>query len=266
MVHWRFVQITACMTPPAIIVLTLTIIHGRAITAPAESCENWIGRTISEDSYFGIETVLDHFDGIPPKDEFETTADHKRRFSEKLSKMTSPFVIKRDEPLEKRYRKWNYRYNADEGVLTINVGILPGYLRGDTGYTDALMKQTSRSLEEDIIEVSNSILRQKNKSSLYLTSDMYFYPTIREQYGVTDIIEKLRIEARKAKSIKEGSQTALVVEMAYPYVSKEEYYIAPTVDSPKKRHITDEIIWVDIQCALIIDENDTISRAYTPKE
>lgn len=250
----------------AVIVLTLTVMHGRVIAASAESCENWTGRTISENSYLSIATVLNHFDGIPPKDEFETTANHKRRFSEKLSEMTSPFIIKRSEPLGKRYRKWNYKYNADEGVLTINVGILPGYFRGDVGYTDALMKQAQRSLEGDIIEVSNEVLRQKNESFFYRTSNRYFYPTIKGQYGVTDVIEKIRIEARKAKGIKERSQTALVVEIVYPYVSEEEYYVAPTVDSPKKRYITDEIIWVDIQCALIIDENNTIFRAYTPKE
>lgn len=245
-----------------------------AATSNAQSCESFVGQTVTPQAFNAAAAVLATIPGV--KDEFETTAAFEARQQIAMSNLPEHLII--STPFDTDYAS----YDADAGHFTIkryavsNVNTdyarlfgSGGAFEGSVSYSmlgtlDVVISKTERRTgsyrAQNAFGVSTTVGEiQRTTRSIYEGSD-----TTRERQGLFPrtsdaVIWTVPVPATEARATRDGFRAAWVIAPKAPfYIEGEGRGFRATIDVPQDVEDTLEIIIADIQCALLTDDSGVV--------
>jgi hypothetical protein len=172
---------------------------------------------------------------VPPKDEFETTADYEKRI-EKLRAEAKPtrtkFTLVFNEQLS--------QYDADNQTLNIMT-----LFNKRSGFSTALIKSDTQTSSYDATNAFGAV-RKVTK-----ISTQSYWLDLKSNLADEPVIVDLKLDIPTAKSLKESLRTLIYFELSEPYVERDLTQKTPTFNSPTDtvsltiRYITSPIeLWL----------------------
>ncbi|WP_430414268.1 hypothetical protein [Parasphingorhabdus sp.] len=272
---------TACIAAPLCLIALPQSVF-------AETCENYIGQTpqISE-----IETAIERNQPLAPKGEFETATQYEARKATE-TKITGPLVI--SMKLEgSTINKNGLEYDADRQVFKLNrYAFAYGGLRVKDlwGFGSPLSNEDARNARMHIsllvkkedkptgtYEASNAFGRKTEVIKLdgiqWGIYDRPLQSDYRTSYTAADVVAaepetgmigEIPVPITEAKQFKESASVAVVVEPQAPWSIKyrKGYPSKPTIRRPLEETVVLNVLFADIQCALILDGNKRVAAAF----
>lgn len=267
------------MRPKAIFtVLALAVTSTRA-RAQELSCAEYVGQTIKPVSFASAVAPISK---LPPKDEFETTADFEKRRASALTSLPSTLVIAK-APEDLKY----FQYDAETRKLQIityafqnlpfriswavssagmdekidvsplyNVEVVVSSLDKSTGTYQATNGYGAKTEVLKVHRTTAAIFDRKaddwEHAQLFEAADKPPY-----------VVGELEMSPEEARRLKPGLKLALVVTPKAPYLitgTHEPYKV--TMDNPMD--ITEDfaILIADIRCGLVTDAANKVLGAY----
>lgn len=266
--------------------LTAQTPEAPVLHVPSVNCASYAGQTVAP---ITIDAAMARYAGMTPRGEFESTAEFEARRARAGG--TGPLIIGKI-PDPERYGDPNgrgdfFRYDADRQVLRIisyafdNKNFTmddifgygaPMYREGD--YTprfsnvDVVISETNRPLGSyrgrNAFGVAATVIRvNRTLSAIYDrplpgTSEGLF-----PHVGPDNVVGELHMDPVTARHAKLTMRVAFVVVPKEPFVvSHTTSPSTATIDNPQEVTVTTRVLFADIQCALLLDERNTVLGAY----
>lgn len=251
-------------------------------------CESFVETSVSAISFAEAYKKVSVFS---PKGEFETTEEYKSRTED--IKIPSQLIISRKADIESFDGKDFIFYNADEGLLKIsefafhnmNIGAhliskyntpeldfdynsifyhsVPfGEMLKSTEYYPANNSYGAKTkVQRDLMDAELLIDPRKAGLSVPIFKSLYPYSlTLKEN---NNVIGELKLTPKEAKSVKETSYLAFVVEPVKPYNFQKEYtFPEAKISSPYEKNYTTSILVANLKCGLWLDRNNKVIGSY----
>lgn len=259
------------------LVCLLLLVPGAAF---AQDCQSYIG---TSPSLTPIQDAIAQFDGITPKDEFETTDEYEARIAAASSGAQSLVIPKTLDPA-------SLDYDADRQVFKVgrylfdNANMPVGDLWSYGGPFYDAGNYDSRSYNIDIVvDQDDEVTGAYTGTNAYGASTevaeidriywgVYERPvSIRDGFSASSLIEgegdyigEIPMVSAEARQFKDGARTAFVVVPNAPWQVRyrEEFGSDATIQNPAEIKNVMNVLFADIQCALVIDRIGTAVAAF----
>ncbi len=256
----------------------LFILGFLAAPAYASECSQYLGQQVQLTE---IETAISMFSSMKPKGEFESTAQYNKRIEEQKKSMPNTLIIHK-VPDDRGYIK----YNADSQKLQIityafNIGGVRSYAVLDPG------KPLHGIIKRGTTNIEVAISKEDAITGTYEGTNSYGATTTitnisRIQRGIFDkkaerigdglfpaadekphIAGEIPLNPQQARELKQTLQLAFAVRPKFPYIGfGKSYTPPPTMQDPRKIDLSVEILFADIQCGLVLDEENKVLGAF----
>lgn len=251
----------------------------------AQSCETYIGQT---PKLTDIKTAIEQNQSIKPKGEFESTTEYQARLARE-TRIAERLII------PKKINATKLSYQADEESFKVGVGTFddqyavfsnalwevggpfydPKAPFGVKRYADTRIKKedlptgtykaaNAFGREVEVIEldsISWGIFDRKLEGRNFRNSRQeLIVPPVKN----TDYIGRFAIPRAKAAAFKASATAAFVVEPKKPWsVSHREAFPSKaTIRRPLKETNVINVLFADIQCALLLDADKKVVAAF----
>lgn len=259
-------------------IVGLTITALLLVTAPANAqttCSRYVDTVVAPRTF---NDVVAGIPLIPPKSEFETTAQYEARVSS--FRTSQPVVI--SKVIEDR--KFLV-YDADTGVLRVQsfafdnttfdawdafYGSNSGVTAGVSGNVDTVISvsetpagsysaQNSYGATATISKVTRTVSAIfQGQARSYLDGRLFVNATDRN-----DVLGLLLMTPAEAQTFKPQARIAFVVVPISPFVVRSTYKVnTPTISNPIDVTYNATILIADFQCGLLMDATNKVLAAY----
>lgn len=264
------------------VIAVFATIVGQPVAA-GDLCAKYVDTTVKPLTFGEAETALGRLKKIPPKGEFETTAQYQARRASALGNVPASSLIIAKQPEDRSF----FEYDADQQKLriksfafdntnfdTFHAFTSAGYYGkidvSDESNFDILIATTEKStgsyVATNAFGVAVRVTRVQSDvqaifdRSAFLQDSNVFPAAASSPAGV---IGELSLSPKQAQALKPNLRIAFVVRPKEPYLVNSFYHAgAPTIDDP--RDITEHfsIIVADIQCGLVMDAHNKVLGSY----
>lgn len=252
------------------------------------SCENYLG---TEVSLISFDDAFQEITLLPPKGEFETTADYQARVEN--IEIPTQLIIARKADIASSGDRDLIFYNADTSVLKIsefafgnmNIGahLISQYNTPELDfdfnaifyhsvpfseektstehYSASNSYGTTVEVQKDYVDAELLIDPRRAGMSASMFKNLYPYnPTSKEN---NNVIGEVNLAPIEAKSVKEAASLAFVVEPSKPYKFMKSYtFPEAKINSPYEKEYSTKVLVAKVQCGLWLNAENTVIGAY----
>lgn len=251
------------------------------LSQPAEAlerCESYVSTTVTPKSF---STATAPLSKLPPKSEFESTADYNLRVAGALSADSSATLI-----ISRAARQTYIEYDADRQQLRISMRAFGRHLDAfgifiSSPYWSQLSPSPNENFDVVVSDPTTLVssydatnafgVRTRVKKFHLVTSAIYdhagtgdradLFPSATEQNGF--FVGEIPMTATQAKLLKPVISLAFVVVPKWPFwYSGSRIAASPTLDNPQQISERYSVLIADIQCGLVLDGAGKVLASY----
>ena len=275
----------------SLVAVAIFVAHSEGAGAPPQLCSPYLGQRITVKSFDEVSAI---YSKIPPKDEFETTEQYRRKTEAITSNNAGVFIV------SKKIEDLKYvPYDADRGALMVqafafnNIGFdVQGalyYAKLPTGINNIYVviseedKRVGTYTGQNSFGAKTQITKTTRTTKAIFQSSAEYYP-VKRVYKIGDhdvtgidhkletlflnidkdyVLGKIQLPPDKAKNLRNNLRIAFVIKPKPPFLVKSNYpFGETTMLNPEEIRIAATVLIADIHCGLLMDETNTLIGAY----
>lgn len=247
----------------------------------AQTCDAYVGQTVALDVFDTVAAILK---AIPSeKGEYETTAQFEARLAEAKKALPERVVIQ--GLFSSKYAD----YDADAGALRLKAY---AFRNLNTSYRDVFGYGTPHNGKvyygfdnRDVV-----VFEEETQTGSYTASNSYGASTTvaqitRLQKAIFESVERnsrndlfldqvqgteawigdIPMTIPEAQAIKSSGKVAFVAQPKWPFYAEGEKRWKPSISNPRDVSNPIQVIVADIQCGLLLTEDDKVVAAFTTR-
>lgn len=248
----------------------------RSRDAVPSECQSRVGQTVAVSSFA---EVWNQLPTVPPRDEYESSADYAVRLSAAALPAEQVFTIRRNPSLVRQ----GLTYDPDRRTLTVyrdafgaaevNFGAVMrvGRERGRDNFASAIGFMVGQTqVDTDTYEATNGF-----GARFQITRTLRRVEALWERAGElgedpfegmqSGRVAVLTMEPATARALIEQGGAALEIAARPPYRITGQSTLAATFQRPRDILNETQVLTGDIRCGFLLDANDTVLHAFAVK-